>query len=74
MAAAQNQFGGRQVTRIVLCGRGDADAALARQIEKETSIRTAAARSVCRPGTRARRSASRPRTSRAALPPCWACC
>ena len=40
-AAVQNQFGGRQVTRIVLCGRGEADAALAEQIEKETGTHTA---------------------------------
>ncbi len=36
MAAMQNQCGGRQVAGIVLCGRGEVDAALAEQIEKET--------------------------------------
>jgi Tfp pilus assembly PilM family ATPase len=40
MAAMQNQFGGRKVTRIVLCGQGAADAALAEQIEKETGTGT----------------------------------
>jgi hypothetical protein len=36
MAAMQNQCDGRQVAQIMLCGRGEAAAALAEQIEKET--------------------------------------
>jgi Tfp pilus assembly PilM family ATPase len=40
MAAVQHQFGGRQVARIVLCGGGEADAATARQIERETGTST----------------------------------
>jgi Tfp pilus assembly PilM family ATPase len=41
MAAVQNQLGGRKVTLIVLCGGGEAHAALARQIEQElgTSVK-----------------------------------
>lgn len=40
-AAVQNQFGGRQVARIVLCGQGETDAAFAREIEKAVGIHTA---------------------------------
>jgi hypothetical protein len=40
MAAVQNQCNGRTVAGIALCGRGEADAALAKQIEKDTAIRT----------------------------------
>jgi Tfp pilus assembly PilM family ATPase len=40
MAAVQNQSGGRQVTGVVLCGRGEADAAVARQIEEAVGTRT----------------------------------
>jgi len=36
----QNQFDDRKVVRIVLCGRGEADAALTQQIEKETQTPT----------------------------------
>jgi hypothetical protein len=36
MAAVQNQFSGRQVAGVVLCGQGDTDAAIARQIEEAT--------------------------------------
>jgi hypothetical protein len=39
MAAVQNQCG-RTVAGILLCGQGDADAELARQIEKDTAVRT----------------------------------
>ena len=39
-AAVQNQFSGRQVTGIVLCGRGETDAAIARQIEEAIAVRT----------------------------------
>jgi Tfp pilus assembly PilM family ATPase len=39
MTAVQNQSGGRKVTKIALCGRGPADAALAQEIEKETGTR-----------------------------------
>ena len=40
VAAVQNQCGGCKVTRIVLCGRGETDAALAKQIEKDTAAPT----------------------------------
>jgi len=40
MAAVQNQFSGHQVAGIVLCGRGEADAAIARQIEQSVGTRT----------------------------------
>jgi Tfp pilus assembly PilM family ATPase len=39
-AAVQNQFSGRQVAGIVLCGRGNSDAVLARQIEEATGTHT----------------------------------
>ena len=39
-AAVQNQFGGCQVTGIFLCGRGETDAATARQIEEAIAVRT----------------------------------
>lgn len=41
MAAVQNQFDGRKVAGIVLCGHGDADASLVREIEKAIGTRTA---------------------------------
>ena len=40
MAAVQNQLNGRQVTGVVLCGRGEADAVIARQIEESIGTRT----------------------------------
>lgn len=41
MAAVQNQFGGRHVAGVVLCGHGAADAELARRIEEATGTRAA---------------------------------
>ena len=41
MAAVQNQFGGRQIANITLCGRGETDAALARRIEEAIGTSTA---------------------------------
>ncbi|HEY4759146.1 MAG TPA: hypothetical protein VIH42_01060 [Thermoguttaceae bacterium] len=40
MAAVQNQLGGRKVDSIVLCGRGDQQAELASQIERELAVAT----------------------------------
>jgi Tfp pilus assembly PilM family ATPase len=40
MAAVQNQFSGRQVAGIVLCGQGKTDAAVARQIEEAVGMPT----------------------------------
>jgi hypothetical protein len=40
IAAVQNQSGGRQVGQVVLCGRGEAEAAMARQIQEAVGVRT----------------------------------
>jgi Tfp pilus assembly PilM family ATPase len=40
MAAVQNQLGGQKVDSIVLCGKGENQAELARRIEKELAVPT----------------------------------